>query len=287
MFADAVERAIRFTRPVVTSVLFMDDTIDSGPATFVILNKEGYFVTAEHVVQPLIAAQHHATEIARYEQAAEQIRATPRQTPKQVKRRIAQLKGNPRWIRRISLWFGADNLEADVRAFPMHDVAIGKFKSFDPAWVPEYPKFRDPATLRLGTSLCRVGFALSQTICEYDTASGRFKLNPESLSIFPVEGIYSRDLYIETTDTPPERTHMFETSSPGLRGQSGGPLVDTAGNVCGIQSRTSHYVLGFSPKVNRNGQEHVYEQFLNAGWAVHNDVLFNLLRTSGISFEVA
>jgi hypothetical protein len=46
----------------------------------------------------------------------------------------------------------------------------------------------------------------------------------------------------------------IETSSPGLKGQSGGPLLDERGTIWGVQSNTFSYNLGFSPQVPREIQ---------------------------------
>ena len=68
----------------------------------------------------------------------------------------------------------------------------------------------------------------------------------------------------------------IETSSPGLRGQSGGPLVDVNGNVCGIQVNTYHYPLDF--------QGIARDQFLNVGRAVHVESVTAFLKSEKINF---
>ena len=79
---------------------------------------------------------------------------------------------------------------------------------------------------------------------------------------------------------------FIETSSPGLRGQSGGPLFDVNGTVWGIQSSTMHYPLGFSPEVNQGGRRFVEQQFLNAGMAVHVAVCIEMMSKMGVAFEL-
>ena len=88
---------------------------------------------------------------------------------------------------------------------------------------------------------------------------------------------------VENEDNPPSYARKyFETSSPGLRGQSGGPVFDVTGVVWGIQSETTHYPLGFSPK-NAEGQaEH---QFLNSGKAVDAETVCGFLDDNDISYE--
>jgi S1-C subfamily serine protease len=76
---------------------------------------------------------------------------------------------------------------------------------------------------------------------------------------------------------PPYPLSYIETSTPGLRGQSGGPIFDTQGTIWGIQVKTSHYPLGFNQK----------DQFLNAGLGVHPSTLFGLFNEAGIGFAVS
>ncbi len=70
---------------------------------------------------------------------------------------------------------------------------------------------------------------------------------------------------------------LIETSSPGLRGQSGGPLVDEDGKVCGIQSYTIHYSLKFN----------VQDQFLHVGRAIHAKSIIEFLDRYNISYQSA
>lgn len=58
---------------------------------------------------------------------------------------------------------------------------------------------------------------------------------------------------------------LIETSSPGLKGQSGGPIFDKEGTVFGIQSRTMHFPLGFAPPVQDGTARHKEHQFINVG----------------------
>ena len=113
------------------------------------------------------------------------------------------------------------------------------------------------------------------------------------MPFFPNDGIFTRvvDVAIDPTTSnvppPPFPLRFIETSSPGLRGQSGGPVFDCKGTVWGIQSRTIHYPLGFSPPVP-GGKPHEKEhQFLNVGWAVHVETIVGALRHSGIAFSLA
>ena len=81
----------------------------------------------------------------------------------------------------------------------------------------------------------------------------------------------------------------FETSTPGLRGQSGGPVFNTDGNILGIQSVTTSLDLMFDIDTNviRNNKEvHVSEkQFINLGVAISSKVIMKFLDENHIKYN--
>src|SRR5690606_2946450 len=120
----------------------------------------------------------------------------------------------------------------------------------------------------------------------WDEGENRFSLPPESVPIprFPIDGMFTREVNVELSNG---KKHHFplkylETSSPGLKGQSGGPIFDSNGHIWAVQSKTSHLPLGFNPTVpNTNTKEH---QFLNVGWGVHAETIINFFHEHKINF---
>lgn len=80
---------------------------------------------------------------------------------------------------------------------------------------------------------------------------------------------------------------FLETSSPGLRGQSGGPIFDSKGTIWAVQSQTMHLQLGFSPKIQKNGHEVEENQFLNVGLGIHPELIVAFLRDNNIKFDIS
>ncbi len=78
---------------------------------------------------------------------------------------------------------------------------------------------------------------------------------------------------------------FVETSSPGLRGQSGGPIFDVNGHICALQSRTVHHQLGFSPVVKVGHREVNEHQFLNVGIGTHVEEITAFLDKHKISYN--
>ena len=133
------------------------------------------------------------------------------------------------------------------------DIAIGQLVGFDPAQVGEYPVFKNPNTeLRSGTSLCRLGFPFHQIKAAFDEATGSFTPDPATFPVpfFPNDGILTRFIMKNSSDRS-RQAQFIETSTAGLRGQSGGPIFDKDARVCAIQSQTTSLPLGFAPTVNK------------------------------------
>ena len=82
--------------------------------------------------------------------------------------------------------------------------------------------------------------------------------------------------------------HILETSSAGLRGQSGGPIFDTDALVWAIQSKTQSLALGFAPKIKLQGGKEITEhQFMHVGWGVHVSHARELLDKHKVSYQSA
>ena len=187
----------------------------------------------------------------------------------------------------VSHWWGADGIGMrDVRVDLDRDVTIVRLTGFDAASVRAYPVFGQPANaLRPGDALCRLGFPLHQALAAFDEKTGAFSLDPSMLPIprFPMDGIYTRDAVRENSVTH-RKVRFLETSSPGLRGQSGGPIFDTQGRIWAIQSSTIHLPLGFSPEVvAADGTKTVEHQFINLGLGCHADEVLAFLAENKVS----
>jgi S1-C subfamily serine protease len=258
MFARAVHVAQAFTRPLIVSTRLADGTVSSGCAAFVIVNDEGWMVTAGHVM----------SELAAYQQQS----AAPSGA------------GDSSRFTNVSYWWGKDGVTvAEMTVDPLADLAIGRLDPFDRREVPTYPTFGNSARPLLpGTALCRLGFPFHAIGATFLDATGQFELAEGTLPLplFPLDGIHTR-LYSVVDPTSHRQARFIEVSTPGLRGQSGGPVFDSEGVVWGIQSRTVHLPLGFNPKVMVGDREIEEHQFLNVGLAAHADEVVRLLGSRG------
>lgn len=291
MFANAYKLTSAFTQPVVISTRFFDKTVDCGCGAFIVVNEEGWIITVAHLWESYFAFQQHDKEISAYKRQVEAIQQDQRLDAKQKRKRIGRLKTNPRWITNHSFWWGRDGVQLkDIKPLPDADLVIGRLDPFDPKTITSYSVFKDPASnLDPGTSLCRLGYPFHRIEASFDEANNTFKLAPDALPLprFPVEGIYTRNVILGKSKDGKYEIKFLETSSPGLRGQSGGPIFDVKGAIWAMQSRTTHFALGFSPKVKKDGKEVEENQFLSVGWGIHPELITAFLSDNGVKFNLS
>lgn len=123
---------------------------------------------------------------------------------------------------------------------------------------------------------------------QFDDATSTFSFDiaASDLAFFPNEGIYTRQI-MDGSPQAPGRLVALETSSPGLLGQSGGPIFDAEGRVWAIQSRTQHIELGFKAEAEVNGRRIPVPQFMNLGVGVHAKAIIAVLDELGVSYQVS
>jgi hypothetical protein len=271
MFSKAVALAAGYTRPIIVSKRLENQEVSCGMGTFVVVNDQGWILTAAHIVADAILSQQHRKEREDYQKKVDEINANSLYSTGKKKNEINRLTRNWNWITHHSLWWAVDGIQFEnIFSDSATDLAIAKLIGpIDKLNVKNFPTFADPnKTLKQGTSLCRLGFPFYEVKALFDPATQQFSIpDLPQLATFPNDGIYTRGIqYVDKTTG--SKTNFIETSSPGLRGQSGGPIFDVDGTIWALQSRTSHFPLGFSPTVKYKGKEVTEHQFLHVGWGV-------------------
>ena len=282
MFAEACAKATQFTKPMVISTATVDGKVDSGYATYVIINSEGWAVTAFHCVQ-CVLQQHNDENLKR------EVDAYNAQNPDEKR------TYNPKWLKANSVWWGNDNIRYDTMHFhPALDLAFVRLTNLPHNFVTDYPVFKEPSAIRPGMSLCRIGYPFTKAKATYDPESTRFALGLEGgiPQWFPYEGMLTRQIVGIPLDAngkpvkidPNEPQPMFvECSTPGLVGQSGGPIIDKNGYIVGIQSKTNSIPLGFGDK--QVDGKYMPEQFINLGVGVHVSTIIQAMKKHGIKYK--
>jgi hypothetical protein len=289
MFSKAYEIASKYTRPVITLKRQENGDVASGVATFMLLNKDGWALTAAHVMTDAILAQRHAQERAAYQQQVEAIQNNATYSVGKKRHEINSLKKNYEWITNISFWWAGDGINAgQVHIDEARDLAAVHLSNTDALGIKTFPQFA-PANVDLpaGTSLCRLGYPFHAVAARFDANINQFKIDQlPAMAMFPNEGIHTRIMMMVDQATQ-RQTKFLETSSPGLRGQSGGPIFDVQGRVWAIQSKTLSLQLGFAPTVKQGKREIVEHQFIHIGVGSHIDEVRGFLDQFKVPYESA
>ena len=252
MFQKTCKSLLSTVQPVVVAWRRSRGMVDWGIGAGMFLNRDGWFITAGHIL----------AQIREMDQAAKSNAGK------------AKLKGDA--ITDYVFIFGAGNhrgFQAHVK--PVIDLGIGRMKGVTPPPDYVFPKFR-VRDVAQGEFLCRAGYPFVNDRRPTWTAEKGFEFK----NLFPVpmfvnEALVSRFATVRDNNNRAVGK-WIETSSPGLRGQSGGPLADADGFICGIQVNTGHYALGFRG-AGKN-------QSLNVGRAVHSGSVRQVLDEFNVEY---
>ena len=236
MFHHAVESIRYNVIPIIIVTLTKQGELKSGIGTGIIINKDGWLITAGHVLKNIHKAR---------QEKAHGI------------------------IKDYVVFYG--HTRADTEKIFMHrtglDLGYIKLKNFYPPQIYDYPKFRAGPILQ-GELFCRIGYPFLKFSCNYN--NGEFSITNYANIPFINEALVSRF-------TNYRLFTMIETSTPGAPGQSGGPLVDPDGIICGIHIGTKPYDLHPA-----NGTK----QFLHVGQAIHVKTIDYYLNLNNIDHQL-
>ena len=292
MFVHAIEEVSKFTRPIHTiSRNFNQTTVNPGAATLFFVNEDGCAVTCKHVID-LIANRNAINEHYRKYKTEKALIGRNNKYNQRIKALEEAFHYKQDVLVQLQDRFMAVTSEPQLSYrwinHPKYDLSILIIQDFKNSLYQSYAKFlKDSSVLKQGKFLCRLGFPFPEF--------SNFQYNPEKDDIewtqtgisdsprFPLEGMLTRHIQGD------KEIAGIELSTPGLRGQSGGPLFDREGTVCGMQSSTNHLHLGFDMKnfeYNLNGVKIkvTNQPFLHVGHCIHVDIIKKFLQENNIKF---
>ncbi|MES2646292.1 MAG: trypsin-like peptidase domain-containing protein [Bacteroidota bacterium] len=292
MFTLAIEKALQYTRPLHNIHRTYGGILMPGSSTFFFVNNEGVAVTCKHVLNSIIAADEINNNYQKF-------RAEKNRIPNdgKYKIRLQALETKYKYAKETVVQFKNNFLNCfdqinsiTTHAHPTLDLAILEFKGFNKLHYQGHASFmKDTSRIKQGKSLCRLGFPFPEfNNFQYNEISDDIEWtntgNPNSPS-FPIDGIVTRFL----GDPKNREITGIELSTPGLRGQSGGPLFDVHGVVAGMQFATNHLHLGFDMKdheINADGRKAKVSNypFLHTGLCVHATAIKQFLSDHNIRF---
>lgn len=269
MFTRAIEMATKYTNPIVGLRRRANGEVFTTMGAFIVINREGWVLTSGHIVNEIVGHGRDDTSAANDDAPEDRV------------------------VSHSELWALPGFVGTRPRVVEAHvnrvaDLGACRLEPFDAGAVTAYPTFRDctAAPIAQGMSICRLGFPFCDVPASYNDDRHEFVLDDRAFPIprFALDGIVAR-FNRRFAEDGTSSAVFIETSTPGLRGQSGGPLLDTSGRVCGIQSHTSHVDLGFDAQYSTEEGIVTERQFLNVGAATHVDEIRALLDSRSISYR--
>ena len=279
MFVEAIRKAGTFTRPIrFISREYGAAAVVPGAATLFYINENGCALTCRHVAQEIIRAESVNRNYAEFKKELSGIRKDGKFTAEK-KHAERRHELGPGRLAQIKVSFdGVKGLKSfSVTLSDRYDIALIRFEADPPVRTDYAVLLRDASMIQPGRMLCRLGYPFPEfTDFGYDAQNDSIVWTNEGKQHtpqFPIEGMVTRHIGEEDGTIS-----GIEMSTPGLRGQSGGPLFDSSGIIYGMQSRTHHLHLGFDMKKERrviNGREEIInnQPFLHVGQCVHVDML--------------
>ena len=241
MFASATHTTSRQVMPIVGAFKLYqtkknpksDVRVSIGAS--ILINEDGWVLTCKHIVEGMLNAIQEEQRAREWETIT-----ADRSVPERERQRRLRQFGKKPQIERAAVAWGHTGAAVDKFELSNNaDLAVFQIKNLKVPNEFQRPRLRID-DVKAGELLCRTGYPLLEDKLKIKWDGQAFAANGTP-ALFVNIGIVSR--FINEANTK-----IIELDSPGLQGQSGGPLFDEEGRICGIQFRTEHYPLAFETK---------------------------------------
>jgi S1-C subfamily serine protease len=292
MFISAIERVAQFTRPIHTIIrTYGGKQLVPGAATIFFVNKDGYAITCKHVAEMIASADTINKHFFNFKQERQQLQNNPK-FKQLLKGLELKYKLQPDSTIQIKNNFvdAVDTMSGFTwHMHPTLDLAIIKFNDFGKIHYTDCAKFlKDGNQIKQGKFLCRLGFPFPEfSNFTFNNVTDDIEWTNTGVAVsprFPIEGMVTRFLADQQ-----QGLYGIEMSTPGLRGQSGGPLFDSNGTIYGMQFSTKHLHLGFDIEdkdilINNNIKKVTDYSFIHLGQCIHVNAIKDFLKQHQVEF---
>jgi len=291
MFIDSIEKVANYTRPIHTIMrLYAGKNIIPGAATLFFVNEQGYAVTCKHVIEVLIASDKMHKTFTEFKSERAHL---PKDEHFNTNLKALEIKYNYNPETTVEMKNTFVDCVDSIGGYswilhPKYDLAIVKFNNYRALHYKDYAVFKkDTTQIRQGEFLCRLGFPFpefnnfryNETNDDIEWTATGIKNSPR----FPIEGMVTRFLAEDA------KFFGIEMSTPGLRGQSGGPLFNKDGIVYGMQYSTKHLHLGFDIEdkeilFNNRVKKITDYAFIHLGQCIHAETIKEFLKENNVKY---
>lgn len=293
MFVESIKKVSLFTRPIyLITREYNSDIIAPGAATMFFVNELGIAITCKHVANMITQAEKVNNHYLKFK--TERL-SLPTPSNNKYKRKLRELERKYQYKKNITVQIKVNFIDCvdkldgfEILSHPNYDLAIIRFKGYKKLCYKNHAVFiKDEKLIQQGKYLCRLGYPFPEfSNYKYDSEKDDIMWTKEGklkTPRFPIDGIITRKLVNKG------KVVGIEISTPGLRGQSGGPLFDTDGKVYGMQSNTHHLHLGFDIKekeiLEGSKKKKVSNHpFLHLGNCIHVNIIKSFLKEKDIKF---
>lgn len=291
MFTKSIEKVSQFTRSIHSITRsYSGKKIIPGSSTLFFVNEEGYAVTCKHVIDLLAAAETVNKKHVDFKKERDKL---PRDGKFKRNLKGLEIKYGYKEDTTIQIKCTFINCVDSMSGFtwhvhPKYDLAILKFNDFKKIAYTDHAIFtKDNIKIQQGKFLCRIGFPFPEfTNFKYNEQTDDIEWTQDGVTDsprFPLEGMITRHLGDEG------KIYGIELSTPGLLGQSGGPLFDEIGLVYGMQFSTKHLHLGFdleSKEIMIQGKMKKINDysFIHLGQCIQCDTIKDFLKEKNVKY---
>ena len=285
MYKKSIKENSSYLLPFVEGIKYYgSDEIEHALGTMMIINAKGDILTCKHIAMEFInnekLGQYYHNLLKEISECKDE------KELKELEKKYKLKKDTP-VLTNINLPFEiTDKIDIEIKVHKYLDIAVIRFKGVN-LKSSNYPVFSREVPLQ-GQSVCKLGYAFPEySYFEYSHDKENIVMKKNivaSFPLFPMDGIVTRHIVDNSG-----RVSMFETSTPGLRGQSGGPVFSPEGLVYGMQSMTKHLDLNFDiDRTIKRGifdKKVTYTPFINLGICITSKEIIKFLDDNNIKYN--
>lgn len=279
MFVQAIQTNAQFTKQFRTiQRRFASTEVVKSAASMMVVNADGWLLTCKHVASSILLAHKVNQQYTNFRQHL----ATHHD---EQKAKVAFNFQDDTVIQMKHQFF--DVFQGQPTNFKMHlhptlDLALIHVQGDVGMQTRVYPTF-SRTLVDSGMMLCKLGYPFVEYTCvTYDALKDDIFFIQEGIlhtPYFPLEGMVTRRVAQDN------KIVGFEMSTPGLKGQSGGPIFDTDGLVWGIQSMTRHLDLEFTTIKKTAKGTHEAHAYYHVGVGTSSVEIISFLEEHHVSFN--